>query len=137
MTLADLDGYNHPLGIRFKKFGEWKGSSFIPETILTFAAGRHTGKEEPDTFQIDWDTDEGLSEACKILKDSCSESQRQAIVHLIKLIRRYDLEHKQKDRKKKAEKKKYCYPLSKSNHWGRPLLFLAEAFEVKLNKLGV
>ena len=129
MTLADLDGYNHPVGFKFKKYEDQKGFSFIPLVLIAFAAGKHSDETRARSYQYDSRSEEEVRKACQIFRQSCSESQRQAVVSLIKLIRKEDLERKAMRNLRMSQYKK---PLSKKNWFGLNLLLLAKAFEVKL-----
>lgn len=130
-TLADLDGYNHPLGIRLKKGVEdQKGFTFIPKTLLAFAAGY--GGEEGSEPAFTWNNndDGAVADACKVFVASCDGYQKQAVQHLIKLILR---EWKERDSKKGNSTNQYFVTLSKDNYFGFSLLLLAEAFEIEVD----
>jgi len=129
MTLADLDGYNHPLGFKCKKGEDLKGFFFIPGILLSFSAGYY-GTDDYRARGFDYSTDNSasLANACKVFAKSCSEVQRQAVISLLKIIRKEALER----RKSGENKGPYFCGFSKNNRWGRQMKALAKAFEVKL-----
>ncbi len=137
MTQYDLRGFSHPLGIRFKKGEDRKGSSFIPGNLIGFAAG--FGKPEEDCKATDETyvspftcTYEECLTMCQQFASDCEASEKEAIQLIIQDIVAQSEEMKAKVTAGETEPSNYLKPLEKDNWWGKIVLALAEAFEVKL-----
>ncbi len=134
MTQYDLRGFAHPLGYREE---ERHPKSFHAATcnLVAFAAGLGHGRSTDEHLV----SSEGSSykdylAMCKRLAKDCDLSQREAIQLIIQDIVKQWEEMKVEVADGKREPSAYLQPLKKTSEWGKVVLALAEAFEVKLEQ---
>ncbi|OGN16781.1 MAG: hypothetical protein A3C88_00230 [Candidatus Yanofskybacteria bacterium RIFCSPHIGHO2_02_FULL_50_12] len=128
MTQYDLRGFAHPLGFRYEKFASAKCFSYIPGNFIGFAAGYAKTPQQPTIeYSMNMPFEEQL-EVCKKLRVSCEcRSQVEAIQLIVKEILE---QHKQYQILHPADS--YVKLLQPDNYWGKPVLALAQAFEVEV-----
>ena len=140
----DMRGYVHALGFRMDNIGS-KGLSYLPINLITFSAGCGKKGENDDEipctiapeimFYYDEKnlTYEKVLNLCKKLFTECNYIQKEAIQLLLK-----DVLNKTEELKAEAELKNekdaYIRPLDKNTNWGKIMLGLMEAFDVKVDQ---
>lgn len=138
MTQYDLRGFAHPLGFREKNKSSAKSLDATTGNFIGFAAGLGHGDRRPtdenyaDYFESSY---EDYLAMCQRLAKDCDLSQREAIQLIVQEIVKQSEEMKAEVVAGKREASAYLKPLEKSNRWGKAVLALAEAFEVKLEQV--
>lgn len=140
MTQYNIYGYAHSLRLFFQDntFYVAKSPKNLDETtgnFMAFAAGFNMGRMPTDEHYVDYfksSYDDYLA-MCKRLHKDCDGSEEAAIQFIILNIIKQSEEMKSEVAAGKMEASTFLKPLEKSNHWGKAVLALAEAFELKLN----
>jgi len=134
MTQYDLRGFDHPLGFRMRYKSSAKSLDAITGNFMIFAAGY--GKDEYPTDENFADYFESSYQdylaMCQRLAKDCDGSEKEAIQLIVQEIIKQSEEMKAEATAGKRSDSDYLKPLEKSNHWGKTVLALIEAFEVKL-----
>ncbi|MFA4954328.1 MAG: hypothetical protein WC641_03385 [Patescibacteria group bacterium] len=136
MTQYDLRGFAHPLGFREHPKSA-KGLDAITCNLVAMAAGLGHGNRTPtdeayaDYFESSF---EDYLAMCKRLVVHCDGSEKEAIALIVQEIVKQSDEMKAEVAAGKKEASAYLMPLKKNNRWGKAVLALARAFEVKLKK---
>lgn len=135
MTQYDLRGFAHPIGCRYE-FMESPKSLFATTVNIVAFAARAT-EDPPDTDYVSSrdSTFEEYLEVCQRLAADCDLSEKEAITLIVQEIVRQSGVMKSEVAEKKREPSSYLMPLDKSNWWGRTVLALVEAFEIKLEPI--
>ena len=133
MTQYDLRGFAHPLGFRVGYQSSAKSLDATTANLVDFAAGpikdRPTDEHYADYFESSY---EDYLAMCQRLAEDCDRSQKEAIQLIVQEIFKQSEEMKAEVAAGKREASGYLKPLEKNNRWGKVVLALAEAFEVKL-----
>lgn len=121
----------HPLGIRIK--GDDKSFGFIPVNLVSYAAGELSEPGQKLTHNLPH-LDDGSYKSwlrtCRALAKSCNLESHEAIQFIVKeLVNQFD------QRRRGKSKEFYPVPLDKSNWFGKVTYALAEAFDVKIEKV--
>ncbi len=133
MTQYDLRGFDHPLGGRCEK---GQSDKLLAATLGNFTAfaSREKGEDPPadETYvsYLDGASFEQYLAMCKALARDCDGSQKEAIQLIILEIFKQGEEMKAVSHE--PSMLTYLGSLDKDNRWGRAMLALSEAFEVKL-----
>jgi len=135
MTQYDLRGFAHPLGFRFEE-KDPKSLDAITGNFIKFAAGcgggRKSTHECADYFKSSF---EDYLAMCQVLIEDCDDSEREAIQLIVQEFVRQSEEMNAEVAAGKREASIYLQPLERGNRWGKAVLALAEAFEVKLEQV--
>lgn len=138
MTQYDLRGFAHPFGIRLEPLSSAKSFDAITANFMAFAAGLGRREGNPTDKQFVSYSKSSYEEylaMCRRLVEDCDGSQKEAIQLIVQEIVKQNKEMRDEVAAGKREKSVYLQPLEKSNCWGKAVLALAEAFEVKLESV--
>ncbi len=144
LSQYDMRGYVHPLGFRMNGI-EAKGLSYLPVNLIQFSAG--WGKKDdsgnkleptiaPDLlfyYNEENLTYEKILALCQKFVSECNRYQKEAIQFLLKDVLNKTAELKA-EAESKNERTAYIRPLDQSNNWGKIMLGLMEAFDVKVDE---
>ena len=133
MTQYDLRGFAHSLGFRIEKRSA-KSLDATTGNFIGFAAGLGHWDKPTDEAYADYHESsfEDYLAMCKRLAKDCDGSEKEAIQLIVQEIVKQGEEMKTEVAAGKREASPYLKPLENSNRWGKAVLALAEAFEVKL-----
>lgn len=136
VTQYDLRGFSHPLYGRLEKGLRPKDLEAITANLVAAAAGFGQGDYSQSTDENYANSFESLYEdylaMCQRLAKDCDLSQKEAIQLIVQEIVKQSEEMKAEVATGNRTPSAYLKPLEKSNRWGKVVLALAEAFEVKL-----
>lgn len=134
MTQYDLRGFAHPLGFRIDHKSSAKSLDATTDNFMAFAAGCGKGRTPTDEHYSEYfeSSFEDYLAMCQRLVKDCDGSEKEAIQLIVREILKQSEEMKAEVAVGKREASAYLLPLEKSNRWGKAVLALAEAFEVKL-----
>jgi hypothetical protein len=138
MTQYDLRGFLHPLGMRMEYKASPKSLSATTTNLVAFAAGRGHGDRKATVKNYVGFDDSSFKEylaMCKKLAGDCDCSQKEAIQLIVKEIIQQSEQMKSEVALGERKTSAYLEPLRKNNYWGKAVLALVEAFEVKLNEI--
>lgn len=131
MTQFDMRGFAHPLGVRFQSD---KNSWYILINFISIC--RSAYDEMYPVVMPDLDTSkcsyEELLNLCRKLAGDCDCSEHEAIQLIINDIVTDSDKRKQEVAEGIRKPSSYIAPLAKDNVWGKIVLALAEAFNVKI-----
>lgn len=121
----------HPLGIRLKD--DNKSFGYIPANLISYAAGELSEPAQELTHNLP-SLDEGSYKSwlrtCRALAKNCNIESHEAIQFIVKeLVNQFD------QRRRSKGKEFYPVPLDRSNWFGKVTYALAEAFDIKIEKV--
>jgi hypothetical protein len=135
MTQYDLRGFAHPFGHRVAKGASAKSLAATTCNFMNFANGAEHGAATDEAYA---DAHESSFDAyfamCKRMAKVCDLSEKEAIQLIVLEIIKQSEEMKAEVVAGKREPSGYLKPLEKDNYWGKVVLALVEAFEVKLEQ---
>ncbi len=136
MTQYDLRGFAHPLGFR-EDHKNAKSLDAITGNFMAFAACCGEDRMPTNEHYADYcnSSFEDYLAMCQRMAEGCDESEKEAIQLIVQEIVKQSEEMKAEVFAGKREASAYLKPLEKSNRWGKAVLALAEAFEVKLESV--
>lgn len=139
MTQYDLRGFAHPFGFREDYKSSAKSLDATTGNFMAFAAGCSRGRTPTDEHYADYfeSSFEDYLAMCQRLFEDCDGSEKEAIQLIVQEIMKQSEEMKAEVAAGKRKASAYLKPLEKSNRWGKAVLALAEAFEVKLESMAV
>jgi hypothetical protein len=134
MTQYDLRGFAHPLGFREDYMKSAKSLVATTGNLMAFAANCGRDRKRTDRYYANYFTSSFKSylAMCQRLVRDCDDSEKEAIQLIVQEIVRQSKEMKAEVATGEREASEYLKPLKKSNYWGKAVLALAMAFEVKL-----
>lgn len=139
MTQYDLRGFVHPLGFRERHMLSCKSLDATTANFMAFAAnssGRGDCRPTDENYVKYFDSSyEDYLAMCRRLADDCDLSQKETIQLIILEIVRQNKVMRAEVVAGRRKDSPYLNPLEKSNRWGKAVLALAEAFEVKLESV--
>lgn len=137
MTQHDLRGFTHPFGFRATYKSSAKSLDATTGNFMAFAAGiGNDGTSTRDHYASYFESSyEDYLSMCQSMAKGCDLSQKEAIQLIVQEIVKQSEEMKAEVAEGKREASAYLRPLDKSNRWGKAVLALAEAFEIKLESV--
>ena len=134
MTQYDLRGFAHPLGFREKYKSSAGNLDATTANFMSFAAD--CGNVPTDEHYADYFSSsyKDYLAMCQRMAECCDESQKEAIRLIVREIVKQSEEMKAEVAAGKRAATNYLAPLKRGNSWGKAVLALAKAFEVKLKK---
>lgn len=134
MTQYNLRGFAHPLGFREDHKSSAKNLDATTCNFMAFAAGCGRNRTPTDEHYASYfeSSYEDYLAMCQRLAKDCDLSQREAVQLIIQEIVKQSEEMKVEVAAGKRKSSAYLKPLEKSNHWGKAVLALMEAFKVPL-----
>jgi len=136
MTQHDLRGFHGPLG-RMKYMESAKCLDATTGNFMACAAGCGNDSNPTDKNHANYmeSSFEEYLAMCIRLANDCDDSQKEAIQLIVQKIVEQSNEMKAEVTAGSREVSSYLVPLEKGFRWGKAVLALAKAFEVKLEQM--